>query len=176
MTTHVDSYRAALAAVVASAALWAAAGDLAGFALFGLAGAGLVAMALLPVSRSAVAWLALVVCVVLWLALLGLLGGIRSTSTVEHGSASAALACVLARPIVRRRPHGAPLANMAVIAAVVLAIGVVWELSEWTSDALFGTGLAVSLRDSLLDLAADVLGASLGAAGAVLWMRRTESR
>jgi hypothetical protein len=163
-----DAFWLAVATLALSALAWAAAGSGAGFALFALACAGLVVGSRLPISREGLAWLALLLIVVMWLALLGLLGGNRSTSTIAHGSASAALALVLAEPLSHHwkgKPgRGAMFLGLV---GIVFAAGVVWEVAEWSTDALFGSELAKSLRDSLLDLVADAAGAMVGAAVAV---------
>ena len=56
--------------------------------------------------------------------------------------------------------------------ALGAAFGAVWELVEWSSDALFGSELQEGNDDTVGDLAMDSLGA-LGAAGMlVLWTLR----
>lgn len=45
------------------------------------------------------------------------------------------------------------------IIVITVALGVVWELAEWSTDFLFGWGSQVNLDDTMLDLFADVLGA-----------------
>ena len=44
------------------------------------------------------------------------------------------------------------------IIIITIALGVVWEIMEWSTDALFGLGSQVNLDDTMLDLIADTLG------------------
>jgi hypothetical protein len=41
---------------------------------------------------------------------------------------------------------------------ITIALGVVWELLEWSTDGLFSWSSQVSLDDTMLDLLADALG------------------
>jgi uncharacterized membrane protein YjdF len=41
---------------------------------------------------------------------------------------------------------------------ITISFGVLWELLEWSTDALFGWNSQVSLDDTMLDLLADSLG------------------
>ena len=44
------------------------------------------------------------------------------------------------------------------IIIITIALGVIWELMEWSTDILFGLGSQVDLDDTMLDLIADTLG------------------
>ena len=52
-----------------------------------------------------------------------------------------------------------------------IAIGAVWELYEWRSDAWLGTDLSESNEDTNGDLLRDTLGSLVGAALLVAWAR-----
>ena len=45
-----------------------------------------------------------------------------------------------------------------VVVVITMASGVVWELGEWTSDALFGLGAQWSLDDTMTDLLVNTMG------------------
>ncbi len=47
------------------------------------------------------------------------------------------------------------------VIVVTMALGVVWEFLEWTSDILFDLNAQPSLQDTMLDLLADTLGGIL---------------
>jgi hypothetical protein len=53
--------------------------------------------------------------------------------------------------------------------ALGLAVGAVWEMSEYTSDRFLGTQLARSERETATDLIVDGGGAIAGAALLVAW-------
>ena len=55
--------------------------------------------------------------------------------------------------------------------ALGIAIGALWEIVEWRSDAWFGTSLSVNNDDTVGDLVRDSLGAFVGAALLVVWAR-----
>ena len=44
------------------------------------------------------------------------------------------------------------------IVIITIALGVLWEFMEWSTDALFGLGSQVDLDDTMFDLLADTLG------------------
>jgi hypothetical protein len=161
-----DPFRVTLGGILFSALAFAAAGSRPAAALFALIFLGLVVAARLPVSRRTLTVLAVVLGLLVWLAFLGLLGGNRSTSTVLHVTASAGLAILLAPPLARRwvSPPTRSTFFVLELAALAFSVGIAWELVEWTSDLLFDTELARSAGDSVLDLAADAVGALLGAA------------
>lgn len=50
-----------------------------------------------------------------------------------------------------------------------IAIGALWEIFEWRSDAWFGTSLSPGNDDTVGDLVRDSIGALLGAALPVVW-------
>jgi uncharacterized membrane protein YjdF len=56
--------------------------------------------------------------------------------------------------------------------ALGAALGAVWELYEWFSDAVFGSALQEGNEDTVGDLAMDCLGALCGAVLLVLWTTR----
>ncbi|WP_157936753.1 hypothetical protein [Geodermatophilus chilensis] len=58
-----------------------------------------------------------------------------------------------------------------VTAALGIAIGALWELFEWRSDAWFGTALSEDNDDTNGDLFRDTLGSLVGAALLVVWAR-----
>ena len=58
-----------------------------------------------------------------------------------------------------------------VTAALGIAIGALWELFEWRSDAWFGTQLSEDNDDTNGDLFRDTLGSLVGAGLLVVWAR-----
>ena len=58
-----------------------------------------------------------------------------------------------------------------VTAALGIAIGALWELFEWRSDAWFGTALSEDNDDTNGDLLRDTLGSLVGAGLLVVWAR-----
>ncbi|SET22953.1 hypothetical protein [Geodermatophilus poikilotrophus] len=58
-----------------------------------------------------------------------------------------------------------------VTAALGIAVGALWELFEWRSDAWFGTQLSEDNDDTNGDLFRDTLGSLAGAALLVVWAR-----
>ena len=58
-----------------------------------------------------------------------------------------------------------------VTAALGIAIGALWELFEWRSDAWFGTALSEDNDDTNGDLFRDTLGSLVGAGLLVVWAR-----
>ena len=58
-----------------------------------------------------------------------------------------------------------------VTAALGIAIGALWELFEWRSDAWFGTELSEDNDDTNGDLFRDTLGSLAGAALLIVWAR-----
>ncbi|WP_448618300.1 hypothetical protein [Geodermatophilus sp. URMC 65] len=56
-------------------------------------------------------------------------------------------------------------------AALGIAVGALWELFEWRSDAWFGTQLSEDNDDTNGDLFRDTLGSLVGAALLVVWAR-----
>ncbi len=57
--------------------------------------------------------------------------------------------------------------------ALGLSVGALWELVEFALDALFAAGLQEDNTDTVRDLAADAVGALLGAALLALWTRHS---
>lgn len=75
-------------------------------------------------------------------------------------------------PDPRDGTHTRHYVGIAVVtAALGIAIGALWEIWEWRSDAWFGTQLSESNDDTNGDLVRDTLGALLGAALLVVWAR-----
>lgn len=64
----------------------------------------------------------------------------------------------LAAPSGHRRGVAPPAALTVVMVALALAAGAVWEIVEWTSDALAGTTFQVGNTDTMGDLVADAAG------------------
>ncbi|RFU21137.1 hypothetical protein [Geodermatophilus marinus] len=58
-----------------------------------------------------------------------------------------------------------------VTAALGIAIGALWEVYEWRSDAWFGTNLSEGNDDTNGDLVRDTLGSLVGGALLVVWTR-----
>ena len=75
-------------------------------------------------------------------------------------------------PDPRDETHVRHYVGIAVVtAALGIAIGGLWEIWEWRSDAWFGTQLSESNDDTNGDLVRDTVGALLGAALLVVWAR-----
>jgi hypothetical protein len=53
--------------------------------------------------------------------------------------------------------------------ALGVAIGAVWEIAEWASDAVLGSNLSEGNDDTVGDLVADTVGSCIGAGLLVLW-------
>ena len=66
-------------------------------------------------------------------------------------------------------PHYAGI--FVVTTSLGIAIGALWEIAEWTSDAWFGTNLSLGNDDTVGDLVRDTFGSLLGAALLVAWAR-----
>ncbi|HVL31758.1 MAG TPA: hypothetical protein VM299_05940 [Solirubrobacteraceae bacterium] len=83
----------------------------------------------------------------------------------------------LARIEVMPDPRGPTLprheAGMFVaVFALGLAVGALWEIFEYTSDAVFGSQLSEGNADTVGDLVADAAGSLAGGALMVLWAER----
>ena len=75
-------------------------------------------------------------------------------------------------PDPRDETHVRHYVGIAVVtAALGIAIGGLWEIWEWRSDAWFGTNLSESNDDTNGDLVRDTLGSLVGAALLVVWAR-----
>jgi hypothetical protein len=75
-------------------------------------------------------------------------------------------------PDPQERSGAARDAGLVVVTfALGLAVGALWEMAEWSSDAVLGTRLQESNTDTVRDLGADAVGALLGAALLALWTR-----
>jgi hypothetical protein len=76
-------------------------------------------------------------------------------------------------PDPRDETHGRHYAGIFVVtAALGTALGGLWEIYEWCSDAWIGTQLQEGNDDTVGDLVRDTLGSLGGAALLVLWARR----
>lgn len=76
-------------------------------------------------------------------------------------------------PQPARRAAGR-VAFAAVVAALGLALGAAWELVEWASDVVAGTDMSLGYGDTVGDLLADAVGATIGAAGLTWWLTRRD--
>ncbi len=75
-------------------------------------------------------------------------------------------------PDPRDETHARHYVGIAVVtAALGIAIGALWEIWEWRSDAWFGTRLSEGNDDTNGDLVRDTIGALIGAALLVVWAR-----
>ncbi len=75
-------------------------------------------------------------------------------------------------PDPRDETHARHYVGIAVVtAALGIAIGGLWEIWEWRSDAWFGTRLSESNDDTNGDLVRDTCGSLAGAALLVVWAR-----
>jgi hypothetical protein len=83
-----------------------------------------------------------------------------------------ALARVEVVPDPRDETHLPHYVGIAVVtAALGIAVGALWEIYEWRSDAWFGTSLSEGNDDTNGDLVRDTLGSLVGAALLVVWAR-----
>jgi hypothetical protein len=140
----------------------------AGAAMFAASFGTIAGAVLLGVPRRSVTVVGLGVAGIVWLVVLGVIGQPGVGSAIAHAIAGALLGWALADAILRT--PGARAGARRVLMAVVLAtlvVGVVWELWEWTTDALTGTDLTGGIADTIADLVADVAGATAGGALAV---------
>ncbi len=75
-------------------------------------------------------------------------------------------------PDPRDETHARHYVGIFVItAALGIALGALWEIVEWRSDAWFGTDLSEDNDDTVGDLVRDSLGSLVGAALLVAWAR-----
>jgi hypothetical protein len=75
-------------------------------------------------------------------------------------------------PDPRDETHRQHYMGIAVVtAALGIAMGALWEIYEWRSDAWFGTRLSEGNDDTNGDLVRDTLGSLAGAALLVVWAR-----
>ena len=58
-----------------------------------------------------------------------------------------------------------------VTAALGIALGALWEIVEWRSDAWLGTDLQIGNEDTVVDLLSDTVGSLIGASLLVVWAR-----
>src|SRR4051812_40988508 len=89
-----------------------------------------------------------------WLTMLGAFSDFDRNDVVGHLLLSAAVTPLLFH-LMRRGPLVAALATVA--------LGAAWEVVEAASDRLIGTNMSLGAADTLGDLAADALGASVAA-------------
>ncbi len=90
-----------------------------------------------------------------WLTMLGAFSDFNRNDVAGHLLLSAAVTPLLFH-LLGRRPIAA--------AAATIALGAAWEVVEAASDHLLGTNMSLSAADTLGDLAADAIGASVAAA------------
>ncbi|MGH2952426.1 MAG: hypothetical protein ACRDK9_00190 [Solirubrobacterales bacterium] len=137
--------------------------------LFGLAFLGMVAVRILGMPGRALVVLAATTAAVVSVSLLGGFAHTGFGSTVAHLVISGMFAWGLSVPVWSRlEPGVAPGSRRAVVrlVAVVVLLGVCWEIGEYVGDRLLGTGLSVRFADIVLDLVADGVGALIGALAA----------
>jgi hypothetical protein len=91
------------------------------------------------------------------------------TSAVAHTSGGLLVGWVLTG-LDHRVGWMPPRPDLKAVLLGALAIGVAWELAEWSADQLLGTHMSGGALDTGLDVTWDVIGATLGFA---LWQRRT---
>jgi hypothetical protein len=140
-----------------------ASGSLAGAAMFGVSFGAIAGAALLGWPRRSLTVVGVGVACIVWLILLGLVGEVGVGSAIAHGLGGALVGWALTDAILRT--PGARANAGRVLAAAVLAtltVGAVWEVWEWTTDALIGTDLNGGIADTTLDLIADGIGAAAG--------------
>ncbi|MGY1709067.1 hypothetical protein ACI8AC_06100 [Geodermatophilus sp. SYSU D00758] len=83
-----------------------------------------------------------------------------------------ALARVEVVPDPRDETHLPHYVGIGVVtAALGIAIGALWEIYEWRSDAWFGTDLSEGNDDTNGDLVRDTLGSLVGGALLIVWAR-----
>lgn len=132
--------------------------------MFGLCFCAIAGAALLGWPRRSLTVAGVGLACLVWLVTLDVLGHPGSGSAAAHAIAGALLGWALADGILRT-PGARADAQRVIAAAVVatLAVGVVWEVWEWATDAVVGTSLSGGIGDTALDLVADVVGAAAGA-------------
>jgi hypothetical protein len=161
---------AGLAALGLSAIVTALQGSRTGAVMFALCFAGVVAAWWLGARRASLTVLAASLTVLVWLFLTGSFGHARVVTTAAHAIASALVAWTLVGIILDRRLDAEPghvrAAALGALAATMV-VGLGWEAAEWSADALIGTDLALTVRDTVMDLVFDFLGACAGAIAAV---------
>ena len=90
-----------------------------------------------------------------------------ATSAVAHTCGGLLVGWVLAG-LDRRVGWMPPTPGLRAVLVAALAIGVAWEVAEWSADQLLGTHMSGGGLDTALDVTWDVIGAALGFA---LWQR-----
>jgi len=106
-----------------------------------------------------------------WAAGFGVVEDSATFSAAAHTLLPAAVTPLLFLAVARsgaieNRPSGAlqRAGLFCVAVGLTSAVAVGWELVEWSSDSLLGTNMSPGHEDLLRDLAADLLGAGIGAA------------
>lgn len=135
--------------------------------IFVLGIGGLIAGRVVGMPDRSLVALAVALILLAWPSAMFTLPAPRATSTFSHLMVAGLLAWFLAAPIRARRPAAAARPwsrGWFAIPVLVLAIGAVWELGEWLADAVFSSDLSLSPLDTLADLTADFVGASVGLA------------
>ena len=141
--------------------------------MFGLAFAGFVAGRLVGISRRVLGLFALALGAFIGIVLIAGIGRSPATGTAGHLLVSVFLALALARPVWERLTPElvGSWRGPLVLIAVVLALGVVWEVAEQIADRLFGTAITSGFGATVRDLAADTTGALVGTLLAVRFVR-----
>lgn len=113
-----------------------------------------------------------------WFAVTGAYQVVPGLDVAAHLGSGAVLALLVQRLLLRldllpSEPGGrAAVARALHTLTAVVLLGVLWELGEWAGHAWFSPEIGVGYEDTLVDLAAD----GVGALGAVLLAERARTR
>jgi len=119
------------------------------------------------------AWSAVAVAMLVALAYYAVLYRVGRFDLVVHAVTAAALTLLLAAYIRAMLPSvWRPVSYVAALVWLGVAIGAAWEVVELLYDALTGSNTIGGKTNVVTDLAADALGALLGAAKALAVERR----
>jgi hypothetical protein len=165
---------------LAGLVLFAVTGDVKGTANMAIAGAATIVARLINLPRAYDLSFVLAMYLVGWGEAIGLYDAIPWYDNLVHFLAPMftapvayiALARLEVLPDLRddtRLPHYVGI--FVVTLALGLAIGAVWEMIEYASDATIGSELSLGNSDTVGDLAFDGSGSLLGAALLVVWAR-----
>ncbi len=169
-----DVLRIVLAASVPLA--WAVAGGPAAAAmLLALGGAMALRFARMPLVTDLLGQLVLLAGA--WFAALGTFEVVPGLDTLSHFASGAVLALLSRELLLQLRllsnapGRRAATARVLHTSTAVLLLGFVWELGEWAGHALITRDIRVGYEDTMLDLAADLVGAVVAAAAVELAAR-----